>query len=725
MAALLPDVKEEVTAVFSWILFQSEDHSFAIAKYRRDDGTEFVAKGNDLPLEKNLMVRMYGSWKLDKSGRNQFQMDFYEIARQNDRAGVVAYLQALRCGIGKAKANWIFDKYGQDTWDILRDNPYDLMTVKGISTTQVNKLIDAMGKTQGLRGVIMLFTKANVKVSPSQASRFCAEHKDPVADLKENPYCAVKTEGITFEKADALAYSLGFPPDDPERQKAYIGKLLADAASKGHVCLPADVLLEQMANGLDLCTEICRKTLFAAYEDGAIRATNGLVYSKHSYEEEASIARCVKKLLLRVPLTPAGIDRMIEQCETAEFRLSESQKKAVKAAFASRLSIITGGPGTGKTTVIKTVLAVHQLLFGEDSNPILLAPTGRSARRMSNATGFAAQTIHSAVGYRGMDVSTVKTEPFSNNLIVVDECSMMDQFIACELLKRCPDNAFVVLVGDPDQLPSVGAGNVLDDLIRSTVIPVTKLDVIYRQNDQNPIVRNAHAINHGIQNLLFTDTFRFLGCYTPEDLIERAVNAYLESVKRDGLDNVVLLNPQRNNTAVSVDVFNKILQEKINPPAPGKAEMTCGKITFREGDKVMQLKNTESAKNGDVGYIRAITNKPSPEDPEISIPEAQIEFNDDGKLLSYGTEEMGQVDLAYCTTVHKSQGEEYQTVIMVISKNHRAMLRRNLIYTGTTRSRQNVCYVGEPDALSLAIGNCRSEQRFSNLANRLYAAAKK
>ena len=385
--------------------------------------------------------------------------------------------------------------------------------------------------------------------------------------------------------------------------------------------------------------------------------------------------------------------------------------------------VITGGPGVGKTTVTKGILAVHQQVYGASSEPLLLAPTGKAARRMSEATGFPAQTIHSAVGWRGETYNYDEQEPtmLDGNLVIIDEVSMMDQYIASILFERIRNGSRVVLVGDIDQLPSVGCGNVLADLIRSEVIPTTRLTVIFRQAGENPIVKNAHAINRGDPNLAFGSSFRFIQCANEQEVFEAACRKYVQCVKAYGDDKVVLLNPQRNNTFVSVDRFNAELQSRINPPADGKMEIKVGKTVFREKDKVMELKNTEiGPKNGDVGYIREVTRRKDPDDPDTYLYYASIEWNGDGQLIEYNQDDMRHVTLAYCTTVHKSQGSEYQSVIEVVSKSHPSMLKRNLIYTGITRAKVNVCLVGELDALNMAVANNSQEIRHTLLANRLH-----
>lgn len=718
---------ESVHAVHTWMLYEKDD-GFGIAQFRDvDTDKTFVALGYGLPMKKSLLVTMYGEWRINpKDGKKQFAMDYYEIPKQTEESGIVAYLTSLRCGIGTVKANMITKHFGLEAWDIIMNHPWRLVEVKGIGASLTEKIVEASKKTMGLKEVVLIFTRANARITPQQANAFLAAHKeDPVGDLTKNPYCACKIDGITFDKADAVADALGFPMDHPERVKAFVTKALGDASVQGHVCLPADQLMDIMTDRLGVSREQCRDALNAVWQEGFIKTTNGMVYTARSYKEETTIAIEATRLLKTAMDPITRIDPLIDEYEQSNFKLAESQRNAVKTVFNTPLSIITGGPGTGKTTVVKAILTVHKAIYGTESHPVLLAPTGRAARRMTDATGYPAQTIHSAVGYRGVEVSSDEDAELDGNLIIVDECSMMDQYIASVLLSKCKSGTRVVLVGDPDQLPSVGCGNVLLDMIASKVIPTTKLTVIFRQAGENPIVANAHAINEGKTELLWNKTFKEKVCAGNEEMFNTAVDFYIRCVNAYGMDNVVLLNPQRNNTAISVGEFNRVLQGKLNPHKDGVPEVNIGHLVFRKGDKVMQLKNTEVAKNGDVGYVRDIRTVPSPDDPDTTTSEVDIEFNGDGITHSYNMDDMRAVDLAYCSTVHKSQGEEYATVIMVVSKAHPSMLRRNLVYTGITRAKQNVCIITEatgprePSALDIAIRNNSCDQRYTNLIPRL------
>ena len=423
------------------------------------------------------------------------------------------------------------------------------------------------------------------------------------------------------------------------------------------------------------------------------------------------------------------LESLIDDYETDNFKLAESQREAVSMVFKSQVSVITGGPGTGKTTVIKAVLYVHQQVFGASSEPVLLAPTGKAVRRMAEATGFHAATVHSSVGYRGTSIPVSDEITVEGNLIIIDESSMLDQQICAILLNKIRTGAKVVFVGDINQLPSVGAGNVLKDIIESEVVPTTTLSVIFRQEGESPIIANAAKMNAGDTDLVYNSTFCFFDMPTEEDTFRKTKEIYLKCIRKYGISNVILLNPQRQNTLLSVGAFNKELQAALHTPEYSMYLDRCddsdgllihiGSTEYRPGDRVMQLKNTEIASNGDIGIIRRITRYPDPDDPENWLYNAYIEFNEDGKLLEYNMDMMREIDLAYAMTVHKAQGSEYTCVVEVVSDAHPMLLKRQILYTGITRAKTYVYLVGQYDALKKAVQDGTPVFRFTALKGRL------
>lgn len=730
MGLISAERHEEILATFTYKTFESENRSFCVFRFKNyDTQKEFTAVGSMLPDSKNVPVKLTGDWELNrKSGHKQFKVAYFEQAQPTGKTEVVAFFSALHCGIGKIKAQAIWKHFGNQTWEIVENSPERLLEVPMISDRILERFRDAMKKNSMLRKLLKMTSKAGISLSGetlhSLIDRYGSEAEELILANPYDPCGSVR--GYTFDRADAIAISLGYPLDSENRLVAAICKVLEDACSAGNVCLPKDELLTGLIKFTSCSREKCVEAIRKAFRERKLRGANYYIYLPKRYEQEESLSQNIFRLMTSGLKPITQIENLISDYESANFTFADCQKEAIRNVFQHPVTIITGGPGVGKTTVIKGILAVHQQVFGASSDPILLAPTGKAARRMSEATGFPAQTIHSAVGWRGeeYDFSGQESSMLEGNLIIVDEVSMMDQAIASILFEKIKSGARVVLVGDIDQLPSVGCGNVLADLIRSEVVPTTRLTVIFRQAGENPIVANAHKINHGDSNLQFGKSFRFIQCSSEEEVFQAACNMYTRCVRAYGDDKVVLLNPQRNNTFVSVDRFNEELQKRINPLATGKMEIKVGKTCFREGDKVMELKNTdEGPRNGDVGYIREITRRPDPDDPDIFNYYANIEWNGDGTWIEYSQDDLRHVTLAFCTTVHKSQGSEYQNVIEVVSKAHPGMLKRNLIYTGITRAKVNVCLIGELDALQTAISNSSQEVRYTLLASRLHTAA--
>ena len=730
MGMVTENQHEEILATFTFKTFESENKSFCVFRYKNyDTQKEFTAVGSMLPDNKNVPVKLTGNWEKNrKNGHKQFRVAFYEQAKPTGKTEVIAFFTALHCGIGKAKAQSVWKHFGNATWDVVESNPERLLEVPMISDRILARFKQAMKENGIARELLKLISKAGISMSGETIHVLISKYgSDTEKILRNNPYepCGI-IPGYSFDRADALAQALGYPLDSENRLVAAIYKVLDDAAVSGHVCLPKNELLSGLMKLTSCSQPKCAEAIRKAFRERKVRGANDYIYMPKRYEQEALISQNVLRLILTGGKPITQIESLIEEYEAENVVFAECQKEAIRNVFKHPFTIITGGPGVGKTTVTKGILAVHQQIFGASSEPILLAPTGKASRRMSEATGFPAQTIHSAVGWKGeeFDYDGQKLSLLEGNLVIVDEASMMDQAIASILFDRIESGSRVVLIGDIDQLPSVGCGNVLADLIHSEVVPTTRLNVIFRQAEENPIVINAHKINNGDFNLQFGNTFRFVQCRNEEEVFKAACRMYVKCVKAYGDDKVLLLNPQRNNTSVSVDRFNAELQSRINPPASGKMEIKVGKTVFREGDKVMELKNTEEGpKNGDVGHIREITRRPDSDDPDTFNYYASIEWNGEDALIEYSQDDLRHVTLAFCTTVHKSQGSEYQSVIEVVSKAHPSMLRRNLVYTGITRAKVNVCLVGEMDALQMAVANNSQEIRYTLLASRLHTDA--
>lgn len=728
-------LKPEIVCAHLFTIYEGQD--WMVAKYIEDGGKQtFTACGNKLPTTKNVSIHLHGIWKETPKYGRQFNVDYFDVELPSNKEGVVSYLGSLRIGIGKEKALRIYSQFGSRIWEILENDPDALLNVRGVSKRILGRLKSKLDETRIQRKIIALCGDAGGYLNSTMMNHmieYCDKKGwDVIEVLTTNTYALMEVRGFGFETVDKLARSMpGFQPNNPSRIVASITHVFEKAEMQGHVCLPKAQLIKEMSSLLNkdfyqaVDEKDCRNALNSAYQDGLIKVTSDMVYTKTSYEQEVSIVKNIQRLMARKPNKIADINDFIEEYESESgVTLAECQRDAVRSTFANQVTIITGGPGVGKTTTTKAILYVHEQVFGTSLEPVLLAPTGRAARRMAEATGYPAQTIHSAVGYTGVtELDENISDILEGNLFIIDESSMADQFITSILLESIPSGAKVVFVGDPDQLPSVGPGNVLRELIRSEVIPTVRLTVIFRQAKDNPIVENSLRMQRGETGLYF-DNRKFVMFEQPstQESFKKACSLYVKAVKKFGLDNVILLNPYRHKTDLNVDRFNLNLQYLLNPPRDDIPSIKIHGIEFRCGDKVIQTKNTDIAMNGDIGYIKGIDRCPDPENPSEWTYIAKIEFNGDGVIHDYSIEMMQDLDLAYCNTVHKAQGSEYDTVIIVVSKVHERMLRRNVVYTAITRSRQNVAIVGEQSALAEAILNNQADIRYTLLGDRLHSA---
>lgn len=722
------------------------DGTWCKVKYANSETQKiFTATGIDLPTTKDVEIALNGTWVTDKYGRS-FKTTYAEVLLPSSEKGVISYLCSLKARIGPAKAKSIYKAFGEKVWDVLENDPDQIVNVRGVSAGDVKRLKERLNDTRADRELAQLFAGV-IDVSSQRLSEIKnAFGSDAAGKIKSSPYSLCKIRSFGFKTVDKLGGRLGVAANDPERISAAIQAVLDGFASNGHTCVPKDEFVQKLTPELNgnpafsvVSDEDVRTGINRAWANKEIHTTSNMIYSKARYEQEVAVATELSRLLQNHPCAISHVDPLITQFETENgIELAENQKDAVRSAFKNGVSIITGGPGTGKTTIINAILFVHRKVYGKSSDPVLLSPTGRAARRMTETTGMPAQTIHSAVHYRGNEDSLddLDDEFLQGNLFVLDEVSMVDLYISSVLMKKIPDDARLIFVGDADQLPSVGCGNVLFEMLRSGKIPTTRLDVIFRQSGNSSIIVNAAKIRQGNPELVLDKHFCVFKEDSAADVFKRACTLYYKSVRAYGIDNVILLNPYRDKGDLNVDTFNLNLQHLLNPPREGEFGMKkTEKLEFRQGDKVMQMRNTEEARNGDVGYITRIVETQDPDDPSESVLQAYVEFNGDGVEHVYTKDNLHELDLAYCTTVHKSQGSEYETVIMVMSAQHEAMFRRNIIYTGITRAKTNVALITEKEgvsggarmlnknntAIKEAILNSKTDARYSLLGDRINA----
>ena len=553
---------------------------------------------------------------------------------------------------------------------------------------------------------------------------------DGVALVRKSPYSLCQMPGFGFKRVDAIVQKSGGDPADPMRIRGAAYYAIEQARNeKGHLFVDAEKLVQDSLTLLNeklpdpnqwVTAPQVQQELRAMITGNVVVANQGKIYLPHVYTQESETAAQAVKLAMVQP-EPVDLAPVMEQVKAKlGIRLSPKQEEGVETVFQSNLSIITGGPGTGKSTILRAVIEAYQLLY-PNGTIALAAPTGKASRRMAETTGISdAVTLHSLLGLRGDDTGWEEKGPLEADLLIVDECSMMDMFLTHQLFKRLGMNTKVLLVGDADQLESVGAGSVFRELIASKIIPVTVLDQIFRQAKDSLVAYNAKYINEGCGDLNYGDDFSFILADTQEETAETIRNLYEQEVQRVGVDQVQVLSAFRQNGDASANNLNAVLCEVVNPASFGKNEVSFGGMTLRIGDRVMQTKNDYSAEvrdkdhkligsgvfNGDVGVIS-------------SVGSGMVTVNYDGRYIDYPFENINELDFAYATTIHKSQGSEYQTVIIPMLAAHKILLSRNLLYTAVTRAKKRVLLVGQKKALYMAIQKSGVGRRNTILAERM------
>lgn len=720
------------------ILFSNESNGYTVGKYKivgkKADLISVI--GYYLPDNKNVLIAE-GEWTDNPKYGRQFVISSYEQELPSEEKAFVAFVAANIPHLGVKKAKKLFKKFGSSIWDEAERNE-NIFEDTGIHDKRLKKtaLRDLVEQAREV-SALTAFLKGEITLSQRQLAN--AAKQFGVEQIKNNPYLLMQ-ENVSFMEIDCFAIKRGQPAGAYQRIRGAVLTILTAAQQAGHTFVfPHMLLYGDGKRGLrygvktlldmnaEVSETVIRKALAKMEQDRLIVFNACGYYLYDSIREETMIA----KLLTPYQEADCEDESMISSCIQEfecdeEIKLSSSQIEAIKKVFCNRISVITGCPGTGKTTLVKALLKIAAHL--DYNRPCLVAPTGKAARKLAASTGCEASTILSKIGWTGENDFQILAGgglSIEADLIVVDETSMVDQKTMAMLLASITGTPRLVLIGDPNQLPSVGAGNVLSDIIYSKTIPTTELNVIFRQKgEENPIVVNAQKMLHGDLNMMENKNFRFFDA-NDEDSFQICTDLYKKEVKKAGADNVALMVPYRKKidtsrphyTCLTADEFNESLQESLNPKTAGKAEYSMGKRVFRVGDRVMQQKNTESAKNGDTGVITAIYPK-TDESPE----RIQILFNGT-TALEYDHEQMQDVSLAYASTVHKMQGSEVDSVILCLSGRHGALLARNLVYTAITRAKKRVYIVGARKAFDYAVMNDTSKdmsrQRLTLLCPRL------
>ena len=699
--------------------------SFMIATYRPCekiydlDGnlvSSVKAVGYCLPISGAIRYNMQGKWNKNTKHGVQFEVETYDEVILPTKEGIIAYLSSGQIsGVGPKTAEKIYATFGDKTLDVLDTDPKQLLLVAGISEVKLQKIIDSYLANRGARDVVAFLAPHGI--SANRAVKFYQKYGNKTMEIvKEHPYTLCEMSGIGFFTADKIAKSMGFGELDIERVDAGIEYVLLEAESRGNLCLEKHDFINavmKLLNAENLTEDMVANRALKLVNDRKLECYMGNVYrNKTAYAEKHLAYMIVNQLNTSKKQNIRDIETELDLFEVRRnIKMADEQRKAVQTALTSGVSIITGGPGTGKTMIQRAILEIYK-----KHNPYkqicCCAPTGRAARRMFQSTGNEANTVHKVLNLKANDDGSY-SEPtkIEADLIIIDEVSMLDIHLAGRLFDAVKNSAQIVLIGDADQLPSVGPGAVLSELLLSEEIPYVRLDKVFRQSHGSRIAENAKLIRHGNLNLEYGDDFQFITSMNLSWSQETIVELYKQEISKFGVDNVALLTPYRQKTETGVNALNERIRDIVNPPAKGKKEIGEGKKLFRVGDKIMQIRNNEDVNNGDVGYVTDITTH----DNATSV---HIDFGD-GRKKEYDENDLEMLSLGYASTIHKSQGSEYRSVIINLQCAHSIMLTRPLIYTAITRSKDRVIIVGERKALCIAINRADTEKRGTNLATRV------
>ena len=717
------------------VIFQNEENGYTVLLLRVDGEDEPITVVGCIPCAAaGEGMTVTGVWVNHPVHGPQLSAESVERRLPQEEEDIVSYLSSgILKGIGPATAQRLVERFGTDALRVLEEEPERLKTIKGITAKKAVELSEAFRALTGLRQVMEFLARYDLPVYLAMAVQR-TYGDNALQMLRDDPYILSRAQfGVDFAVADAIAISMGFGGDDPCRLRAAIEYELAHNAGNGHVFLPREKLLAATAQLVDVDTDMVETALdklidsFAVVEK-PIANVRGC-YLPRMYQAETFVAQRLLSML-RTPVEQLRqVDKTIDAIEKEQgVSYAPLQRQAVRMAAEGGVLLLTGGPGTGKTTSLRGIVALYRRM-GLDV--ALLAPTGRAAKRLGEVTDCDAQTIHRALGmsYNEMtgQVAFKKngSDPLEAHAVIVDEMSMVDLELMQALLEALRPGCRLVLVGDPDQLPSVGAGNVLGDLLRSTVVPTVSLTQVFRQAEQSAIIRNAHAVNLGQPPQLDSNQgdFFFLCRRSPDRLVQTVVELCRDRLPKNmnvPADQIQVLSPTRKG-ACGTAALNRALQAALNPPAAGKRQKQWGDVTFRVGDRVMQTKNNYDVLwekddgtagsgifNGDVGVIQDIDSS-----GELIV----LRFDD--RTATYTADLLSQLDMAYAITVHKSQGSEYPAVILVSAPAAPSLMVRGVLYTAITRARRMLIMVGDDTVPAKMAANDRQQRRYSGLRRRL------
>jgi exodeoxyribonuclease V alpha subunit len=722
---------DQLEGTIERITFHNEENGYTVARLLPEGGRDVITiLGNfSNPVVGESLI-CHGTWTRHAQWGRQMQVARYEVVRPATAFAIEKYLgSGMVKGIGPVMAKRIVEKFGEEALDVIEEHPKKLLEVHGIGKKKLDQIKKAWHDQREIR-TIMLFLQSH-GVSPAYAVKIYKTYGDKsIHVVEQNPYqLAQDIFGIGFKTADKIAREMGIAENDPRRIEAGVVYVLNESVeSGGNAYLTADELdakaceilaVESVSSAVDTLAAGGRLVIEPATFMGQ---TEVAIYPPSLHKTEIGLADRLKRMLaqpLKQPPNPAKFDAWLSALlDKHGFPLSDEQRDGVRTALLSRFMVLTGGPGTGKTTSTKAIVTAFEELKKE---VLIASPTGRAAKRASEVTGREAKTVHRLLEFdpeqrgfkRGPD------SPLECDVLIVDECSMLDMVLSYSLLKAVPNEAQVVFVGDVDQLPSVGPGNVLRDLIDSGVVPVARLTQVFRQAAQSLIITNAHAINQGrfpsLPPASEGKDCAFVKAEEPEEVAEKIVAIVARSLPKRGYkpNDIQVLTPMQRGSAGAAHL-NTRLQETLNPPLPEKAEVVRGSRLFRVGDRVMQIVNNydKGVYNGDIGAVMSVNH----EDSVLGVQFTDAQGTTD---VSYEFSDIDELTLAFATSIHKSQGSEYPVVVLAVHTQHYMLLQRNLLYTALTRAKKFAVLVGSQRAIGMAVKKQSDTKRHTRLKERL------
>ncbi|NLJ40364.1 MAG: ATP-dependent RecD-like DNA helicase [Clostridiales bacterium] len=732
----------EIVGIIEEIIFRNEDNGYTVLEVKNEEDNNLVTIVGNLPfVSLGERVKITGQWSTHPDYGEQIKAENYESAAPTSSESLKRYLASgLIKGVGASTADKLVEHFGMDTLDIIRFNPDRLTEVPGIGPAKAGTIAESFNEQREIREV-MIFLQG-YGISTNFAFKIYKAYGElTIPIVKENPYrLAQDITGLGFKTADGVARNMGMEFDSPYRVMAGCRYVLHQGANSGHTYLPKDELVSDASQLLGVDLQLVENAIVSlALNQSIVLEDNGdhtAVYLQAFHTAEANVAKYLMGLsAVKMELPPLDLDDMLRDFQKNEgILLAKNQKEAVIEAIKNGIMIMTGGPGTGKTTTINCIIKIFEQLGAKVR---LAAPTGRAAKRLSETTGREAKTIHRLLEYGYSDdgdqdvFQKNEDDPLSADVVIVDEMSMVDILLMNHFLKAILPGTRLILVGDVDQLPSVGPGNVLRDIIDSGIIKVIRLTEIFRQSRESMIVLNAHRINQGeLPKLNIPEKDFFLDRReSPAKILETVVDLLCRRIPNFGdfqpVRDIQVLSPMRKGV-IGVNNLNLELQRVLNPPGSTKAEKVSGDTVFRVGDKVMQIKNNykihweriglgnqvleegDGVFNGDVGYIDSIDD----EEREIKV------IFDDDRIVTYDFNQLDELELAYAVTVHKSQGSEFSIVIIPLAWGPPLLMTRNLLYTAVTRARNMVVLVGREQVINAMVNNNHIQNRYSGLKRR-------